>query len=157
MSELDQLFDKPMEINLSEARKGEVMKPVGPVQLFCLRLLSFVGAGVLLWQAGIIGMRFAFDLEDPMININADESKAIARIHRYCYNAVPVLNDREICEESWKKYRELDAYMADGPVTATQHETAEAGFDKKGLKHGRWEAQAEAAEIPLGNAKSPAR
>lgn len=121
-----------------------------------MRAFAVVGVCFALWHGGIFALTKVLDVEDPMININSEEARIFARVDKFCRNPVPLLNDTESCEDALRTYRQLGKYKADGPINNEQMETADAAFERKGIRRKNWEAQADAAEIPPGNGKSPA-
>jgi hypothetical protein len=172
MSELDQLFDKPMEIDL-----GEVAKPKKPAKEKVLKIakeakrvdtndfkrflsllmaffMGFIGYPLLILLApGLMGMR-------DYKNMKLDGEYYLGEMQRYCFNPVPMFNDYHSCKVWGNQYVAFISRTAPPlyTFTAEQKQEFQQDLEEKGIivpiKH-PGEAEAEAAMIP-GNAQSPA-
>lgn len=154
--ELELLFNKPMEINLSEQRKGKTMNLSmlrTPQYLLAAVGLLVVGYGALLiLKPDLLG-------SDPLKGMELTEAAHLRQIQRYCFNPVSFFNDRETCQLWSNRYvklisgvdRELELFGDQARAEVANSLEAKGINTRKG-----WEAQADAAEVPPGNGKSPA-
>lgn len=97
--------------------------------------------------------------DDPLKGIELTEASYLRQIQRYCFNPVPFFNDANSCKLWSNQYVKLISGV-DRPLDLFGDESRAAVADSlqaKGINTRKtWEAQAEAAEIPPGNGKSPA-
>jgi hypothetical protein len=144
--------NKPEEIILQVDKKPRGGKKTMDVKDTIKTGFALVGLVVIGAHGLNIGLAKLLKAENPMINVSNAEAHVHSRIDKFCRNPVKILNDKESCEDAWRKYRQLGFYAADADVTPEQYAQAQESFRKRGVSqksdHASWESQAEAATVP---------
>lgn len=148
--ELDFIFGNVSEINLTEEVKepirGEEPMFTGNTIAIVKNAMTIFGLGSMLYSGISIVAPDRLG-ENALKGMEPTEQAYLQRVQRYCFNAVPMLNDRETCQVWANNYVKLVSGV-DRPLELFGADVKTRLATELNPSRKSWESEAEAAIVP---------